>query len=76
MKRERLRDEHERVGRPAAARGGETEHERDDEVLEDEDREHEVGLVVAEPPEVDQALDRDRARGDVDARGEHERREA
>ena len=43
-----------------------------DEVLEDEDREDEVGLVVGEPPEVDQPLDRDRARRDVDARGEDE----
>ena len=71
-----LADEHERLGRPAAARGGEAEHERDREVLEDEDREHEVGLVVGEPAEVDQPLDRDRARGDVDAGGEDERREA
>ena len=31
----------------APSRGGEPEHERDHDVLEDEDGEHEIGLVVA-----------------------------
>ena len=48
---------------------------RDDDVLEDEDREDEIGLVVREAPEVDQPLDDHRARGDVDAGGKDERRE-
>ena len=72
--RERLRQEHERLRRPTSACGREAEHERDHEILEDEDREHEVRLVVAEAPEVDQPFHRDRARGDVHAGGEHERR--
>ena len=73
---ERLGDEDERVRRPTAARSREAEHERDDEILEHEDRQHEVGLVVAQPAEVDQPLDGDRARGHVDARSQDERREA
>ena len=39
----------------AAARRDESEHRGDRDVLEEEDREHEVGLVVREAPEVDQA---------------------
>ena len=65
-------------GRPHAAAAGrdEAEHGRDRDVLEEEDREHEVGLVVGQPAEVGQRLDRDRARRDVDARGDDERGEA
>ena len=62
-----------RLGDLAAARRREAEHQRDRDVLEDEDREHEVGLVVAEPAEVREPLHRDRARRDVDARGEDQR---
>ena len=58
-----------------SARGDETEHRGDHDVLEDEDRQHEIGLVVGEAPEVDERLDRDRARRDVDARRDHDRSE-
>ncbi len=64
----------ERVGRTTAAARHDAEHEPDDEILRDEDREHEVGLVVRQAAEVDQALDGDRARRDVDRRGEDDRR--
>ena len=60
----------------AASGGDEAEDGRDDDVLEQQDREHQVRLVVGEPAEVRQRLDGDRARGDVDARGDDERREA
>ena len=70
---ERLRDEHERLRRTATACCREPEHEGDDDVLEHEDREDEVGLVVCQTPEVDEALHGDGAGRDVDARGEHER---
>ena len=59
----------------AAARS-KAERECDHEVLGDEDRQHEVGLVVCKPPKVDQPLDRHCARGDVDRRGQDQRREA
>ena len=72
---ERLGDGHEGRAEPASAGGGEAEHACDDDVLEDEDREHEIGLVVGEAPEVDQPLDDHRARRDVDAGGKDERRE-
>ena len=59
----------------AAPAAGEGEDERDGDVLDDEDREDEVGLVVGQPPEVDQPLDGDRRRGDVDRAGEDDGRE-
>ena len=52
-------------GTPPPPPADEAEHEREDEVLEHEDPQHEVGLLVGQPAEVDQALHRDRARGDV-----------
>jgi hypothetical protein len=55
---------------------GKTEHERDHEILEQQDRQHEVGFLVGEAPEVDQALDGDRARRDVDPGAEDECAEA
>src|SRR6188472_2569222 len=79
---ERRRDEHERLRgdarglrHAAAARRDESEHRGDGDVLEEQDREHEVRFVVREAPEVDQCLHRDRARGDVDAGGEDKRGE-
>ena len=73
---ERLGDEDERVGRLAPAGRGEAKQEGDNEVLEDEDREHEVGLVVAEPTKVGQPLGRDRARRHVHTTGKDDRRKA
>jgi hypothetical protein len=49
------------------------EREGGDEVFDDEDREHEIGLPVAEAAKVDEPLDGDRARRDVDAGREHDR---
>ena len=72
---ERLADERQRRGERAAAAAREAEHEGDREVLGHEDREHEVGLVVGEAPEVDQPLHGDRARRDVDRAGEDQRPE-
>ena len=63
--RDRLEGERERVlDLPAAA--GEGEHEGDRDVLDDQDRQHEVGLVVGQPAEVDQPLDGHRRGRDVD----------
>jgi hypothetical protein len=73
---DRLADQGQRLTRGAAASGGEPEHEPDREVLRDQDRQHEIGLVVGQAAEVDEPLDGDRARGDVDRRGEDERAEA
>jgi hypothetical protein len=63
---DRLADEAKRLPDSAAAARGKAEHEPDHEVLGDENRQHHVGLVVRQATEVDQPLDRDRARGDVD----------
>ena len=59
-----------------AARRDEAEHGGDRDVLEEQDREHEVGLVVGQATEVAQRLDCDRARRHVDARRDDDRREA
>ena len=63
------------VADAAAACRDEPEHGGDRDVLEEQDREHEVGLVVGQAAEVDQGLHRDGARRDVDAGRERERRE-
>ena len=82
-RRDRDRDEDEGLGdgdegraHSLPARGREAEDAGDDDVLEDEDGEDEVGLVVGEAAEVDQPLDRHRARRDVDRGREDQRREA
>ncbi len=72
---QRLGDENERVRHVPTSGCRESEHEGDDDVLEDEDGEDEVGLVVTQAAEVDEPLHRDRARGDVHARREDERSE-
>ena len=81
--RERRADEDQRLRRherrrpcPATAGRDEAEDGGDRDVLEEEDRQDEIGLVVGEPPEVGQRLDRDRARRDVDAGRDDERGEA
>src|SRR5207244_3589668 len=40
--------------------------------LGDENRQHEIGLVVGQTAEVDQTLDRDRARRNIDRGGEND----
>ena len=73
---QRLRESDE--GRTDAVPTGrrEAEHARDDDVLEDQDGEDEVGLVVGEAAEVDQPLHDHGTRRDVDTGREDERREA
>ena len=73
---QRLEDDPQRLAEPAAAAAGEAEHDREDDVLEDEDRKDEIRLVVGETAEVDQALDGHGARGDVDRGGDDQRGEA
>jgi hypothetical protein len=71
---DRLADKRKRLPGRSARR--EPEHEPDHQILRDQDRQHEVCLLVGEPSEVDQPLYRDRTRRDVDRRREHERAEA
>src|SRR5207248_8305439 len=60
----------------AAAGRRETEDECDSEILEQQDREHEVCFLVGQPAKVDQPFHGDRARRHVDGRREDERAEA
>jgi len=70
-----LGDDPKCVHELAPAARGESEDERDHDVLHDEYRKHEIGLVVCEAAEVDQPLHGDRRRGDVNRGCENERAE-
>ena len=79
---QRHRDEPERLGNrdecrtePATPGAGESQHPGDDEILENENREDEIGLVVGESLEVDQPLHRNGTRRDIDRGGHDQGRE-
>ena len=62
--------------RVTASTRTEAQHQGEDEVFEDQNREDEVGLVVGQAAKVDQPFPGDRARGDVDRGAEEQCGEA